>query len=198
MEYELILLAAGFSRRFGANKLLYPVEGVPMVLRAAELLLRLKEQRKDIRGILGVTRHPEILEELQNRGISAIINARSQSGLASSVAAGLKAVLDAGKKRASAGKRAFCFFMGDQPYLTEDTVSRLLDLYPLCGKGMARLCFQGQPGNPAVFGERYVPELLALTGDRGGRQIMERYPEDVWEMEIGNGRELLDLDVSPG
>ena len=50
MEYELILLAAGFSRRFGENKLLYPVEGVPMYLRAAKLLLRLKRQRQDIRG----------------------------------------------------------------------------------------------------------------------------------------------------
>ena len=72
MEYELILLAAGFSRRFGENKLLYPVEGVPMYLRAAKLLLRLKRQRQDIRGIRAVTRYPEIRRELRRRGIPTV------------------------------------------------------------------------------------------------------------------------------
>src|SRR5699024_4982791 len=171
MEYELILLAAGFSRRFGENKLLYPVEGVPMYLRAAKLLLRLKRQRQDIRGIRAVTRYPEIRRELRRRGIPTVMNEHSERGISSSLREGLRAALAGEEPRKIPGKRAFCFFMGDQPYLREDTVSGFLDRYPFCGKGMARLCFRGQPGNPAVFGEGYVPELLALTGDQGGRRV---------------------------
>ena len=117
MEYELILLAAGFSRRFGENKLLYPVEGVPMYLRAAKLLLRLKRQRQDIRGIRAVTRYPEIRRELRRRGIPTVMNEHSERGISSSLREGLRAALVGEEPRKIPGKRAFCFFMGDEPYL---------------------------------------------------------------------------------
>ena len=197
MEYELILLAAGFGRRFGANKLLYPVEGKPMVWHAAELLARLRERRKDIGEITAVTQYAELADIFSRRGIRTVFNPCSRQGISSSLRAGLQAVLEVKKER-DPGDMAFCFFMGDQPYLQADTVPRLLDQYPPSGKGMARLCCQGRPGNPAVFAGRYVPELLALAGDQGGRRILGAHPEDVWEMEVPDGRELLDLDRPPG
>ena len=193
MEYELILLAAGFSRRFGANKLLYPLEGTPMVRRASELLLELRDRRKDIGTIAAVTRYPEVEEIFRQQGLRAVFNPCSRRGLSSSLRAGLRAVLEE-KREGRPGEKAFCFFMGDQPYLKADTVSKLLDQYPFSGKGIARLCWKGRPGHPAVFAERYLPELLALTGDQGGRRIIQRHPEDVWEMEAEDGRELLDVD----
>ena len=48
----------------------------------------------------------------------------------------MRAALVGEEPRKIPGKRAFCFFMGDQPYLREDTVSGFLDRYPFCGKGM--------------------------------------------------------------
>ena len=145
MEYELILLAAGFGRRFGANKLLYPVEGKPMVWHAAELLARLRErEKKDIGEITAVTQYAELADIFSRRGIRTVFNPRSRQGISSSLRAGLQAVLEAKKER-DPGDMAFCFFMGDQPYLQADTVARLLDQYPSSGKGMARLCCQGRP-----------------------------------------------------
>ena len=194
MEYELILLAAGFSRRFGANKLLYPVDGVPMYLRAAGLMLTLKEQRKDIGGLWAVTRYPAVEEELKERGLRVVFSRYSGLGLSCSLQAGLRAALADIRNRKPSEGTAFCFFMGDQPYLTAAAVSGLLDRYPASGRGIGRLCHRGRPGNPAVFSEKYIPELLALTGDEGGRRIIRAHPEDVWEMEVADGRELADLD----
>ena len=37
MEIGCVLMASGFGRRFGSNKLLLPVEGVPLVQRALTL-----------------------------------------------------------------------------------------------------------------------------------------------------------------
>lgn len=198
MEYELILLAAGFSRRFGGNKLMYQVEGKPLYLRAGELLLDLKEQRKDVEAVRAVTRYPQIQKELERRGIKTVLHLNSEKGISSSVQAGLQSVLEEIKVRRPSAARGFCFFVGDQPYLRADTVSGLLDSFPECGKGIGRLCCRGKPGSPAVFSERYIPELLALTGDQGGRQIMKKHPEDVWELEIEDGSELWDLDRPPG
>ena len=42
MKIGMILLAAGCSRRFGSNKLLYEIEGKPMYLRALERLLEVQ------------------------------------------------------------------------------------------------------------------------------------------------------------
>lgn len=197
MEYELILLAAGFSRRFGGNKLMYQVEGKPLYLRAGELLLALKEQRKDVEAVRAVTRYPQIQKELERRGIKTVLHLNSEKGISSSVQAGLQSVLEEIKGGRSSAARGFCFFVGDQPYLRADTVSGLLDSFQECGKGIGRLCCRGKPGSPAVFSERYIPELLALTGDQGGRQIMKKHPEDVWELEIEDGSELWDLDRPP-
>ena len=43
------------------------------------------------------------------------------------------------------------------------------------------------------FSRKYKKELLALEGDQGGRQIMQKHPEDIWMMEVDE-RELRDID----
>ena len=40
MKIGMILLAAGYSRRFGSNKLLYEIEGRPMYLRTLDQLIQ--------------------------------------------------------------------------------------------------------------------------------------------------------------
>lgn len=48
MAIQLILLAAGFSKRFGENKLLVMLQGKPLYLHMLENLVELKNKRKDI------------------------------------------------------------------------------------------------------------------------------------------------------
>ena len=194
MEYGLILLAAGFGRRFGGNKLLYRLEGKPLYLYGAELLARLKKQRKDVLEILAVTRYREIEETLETMGMKTVWNPRSYLGIASSLRAGLEAALAEGAPGTAGEKKAFCFFMGDQPYLQFETVNRFLDRYPPFRQRDGPPLLSGKPGNPVLFAEKYVPELLKLTGDQGGRRIIRSHPEDLWEMEVEEGWELQDLD----
>lgn len=35
--------------------------------------------------------------------------------------------------------------------------------------------------------------ILALEGDQGGRQVMQKYPQEIWMMEVDE-RELKDID----
>ena len=42
-----ILLASGFGRRFGSNKLLYEVHGIPMYQHALHMLQALSQQTID-------------------------------------------------------------------------------------------------------------------------------------------------------
>ena len=46
------------------------------------------------------------------------------------------------------------------------------------------MCAKGHRGSPNIFRRRYKKELLALEGDQGGRQIMQKYPQEIWMMEV--------------
>ena len=48
--------------------------------------------------------------------------------------------------------------------------------------------------NPVIFSKKYAEELLNLSGDVGGRQVMERHKEDVRFFEIEDEKELFDID----
>ena len=56
--------------------------------------------------------------------------------------------------------------------------------------------FRGEKtGNPCIFSKKYYRELMEITGDKGGKQIIKRYPEDVTYLKISDERELQDVDV---
>ena len=40
-----------------------------------------------------------------------------------------------------------------------------------------------------IYSVDATKELLALEGDQGGRQIMQKYPQEIWMMEVDE-REL--------
>jgi len=49
-------------------------------------------------------------------------------------------------------------------------------------------------GSPVFFHKRYVPELLALQGEQGGREVLYRYPE-LWTKHPVDESLFLDVDT---
>ena len=39
-------------------------------------------------------------------------------------------------------------------------------------------------GSPVFFHRQYVPELLELQGEQGGREVLYRYPERWWKYRV--------------
>ena len=50
---------------------------------------------------------------------------------------------------------------------------------------------------PVFFSGKYYPELLALTGDTGGKRVMRKYMQDVALLEVPDKKELTDMDIPP-
>ena len=48
--------------------------------------------------------------------------------------------------------------------------------------------------NPCIFGQKYYEELMEISGDKGGKKIIKKHPEDVAYLQIRNARELQDAD----
>lgn len=184
MDVGLIMLAAGSSRRFGSNKLLCPVDGIPMYGRILEQLVTVAGEFA--LDITVVTRWEEIAEAAEKTGARVLDNPYYQEGISSSVKIGLRANLH---------HSACLFTVADQPWLTAETIGRLLKLYQESKKGIACVCHQGKTGNPCIFSALYYPELLELDGDVGGRKVLMAHREDAEFLEVEDEKELRDVDV---
>ena len=184
-DLSLIMLAAGNSRRFGSNKLLYEIDGVPMYLRTLKKLQTAAREFKNCE-IIVVTQYEEIASKAQESGARVLINPHPERGISSSMQIGL----------AAAKESSACLFtVSDQPWLTAETISDLVHKFLAEHKGMACTLLGARTGNPCIFSRKYYQELMEITGDKGGKQIINRHPDDVTYLEMKDARELVDIDT---
>ena len=84
MKLGLIMLAAGNSRRFGSNKLLYRIDGMPMY---RHILLELKKVKEALEAqghkceITVVTQYEEIAQEAEKLGAWFLYNLHPDEGI---------------------------------------------------------------------------------------------------------------------
>jgi molybdenum cofactor cytidylyltransferase len=183
-----ILLAAGSSRRFGAdNKLLASIEGVPLVRRAA---LALRASRVD--AILAVTGPDaaEVEAALAGLGIRFVANARHGEGLGGSIAAGVRAL---GESVAGA-----LIAPGDMPALDQVPIDALLELFAAGGGDIVvyPALPDGSQRNPVIWPRRLFPRLAALAGDRGAKPLLAECREDCRPVRVASAAAFVDIDTA--
>lgn len=177
-----ILLAAGNSSRFGANKLLYEIEGNPLVQYSMEIISQLPFEQKIV-----VTQYPQVEQLAKRLGLSWVRNENPERGISHSIHLGLE------KQGEMDG---WMFLVGDQPWLCRKTVEKLLETFRESLRGMAAVRCGENIGNPVIFSRGYKKELEKLSGDRGGKKILLLHREDV-EFVAAKPEELVDLDENP-
>lgn len=188
-KIAIVILAAGNSRRFGKNKLLYTVEGEPLFFNALHKAVQIQRRMKaDISSVVVVTQYSEIQKQAEKLGAKVIWNPLPQEGIASSMRLGLQEACRDGEQD------AYLFMVADQPWLTVESLERLIKCYRTSDKGMAAVSIKGEPGNPCIFSRKYYSDLMKLTGDRGGKRVLKAHLEDVVLYEIKNEKELTDVD----
>ena len=178
----MVLLAAGSSRRFGAeNKLLAPLDGRPLY---RHVLDRLCGFRSDDTRLLVITNTPEIRDYCEEHRIPWLDSPNASEGLSRSVRRAAEAV---------PAEDDILFFVADQPWLGDATIRAFLDANAASGKGLGCIAVDGRRGNPAWFAPRYRAALLAQDGDRGGRGILAQHEDDLF-LCPAQAEEFLDVD----
>jgi molybdenum cofactor cytidylyltransferase len=168
-----ILLAAGASRRFGGHKLLADVDGAPLIRRTAERLLA--ATLDEVIVVLG--REPErVRATLAGLSVRFTTNDRWSEGLSGSLAAGVRAL----DPRAAVVVVA----LGDQPTIDPTVIDALVEVAQRERAAITLPAYRGTRGHPVVFARELFPELLAVTGDRGARDVVALAPERVREVAI--------------
>ena len=175
-----VLLASGRGRRFGSNKLLAEVEGIPLYRRAMDTLAGAGLHRLAV-----CSPYPELLAAGEARGFLPLCNRNGAEGIAASVRLGLSAMADLD---------GVLFAVCDQPYLTTKSIIKLINSFRESKTAICALAWKGQRGNPAVFPRDLFGELAALTGDVGGGAVIARHRDRLVLVEAVSPRELADVD----
>jgi molybdenum cofactor cytidylyltransferase len=183
-KVSAILLGAGESKRMGVDKLSLPY-GRKMVLEhCLEVLLRSKV--REVIVVLGggvkKVSHP-----LRGRMTKVVMNPHYKRGMSSSIQRGVQAV--------DPESQGVLIALGDQPLLKTRTIDALIRSFAKEDKGIVVPCFRGRRGHPVIFHKRYREDLLKLKGDVGGREIVERYPEDVLVVHVKSEGIVKDIDT---
>ena len=171
-----VVLAAGSASRFGGNKLTAAVEGIALIRRALSAVPAERFSRVAV-----VTQYPEIRDLAEAFSFTPVWNDAPEAGVSRSIALGLGAIGDC---------PGALFLVADQPLLRRESVNALVTLWGEKPEGIAALGHRGVRGNPCLFPARLFPELLALTGDRGGAAVIRRHEDllsllevDPWELQ---------------
>jgi len=152
-----VILAAGASRRLGTSKQNLLLGGETLVERALRIA-----QEAGLSPVIVVLRpEGDLGHSLQERGALVVLNDRADEGMASSIRLGVNV---AGMLKANGAVLMTC----DQVALTPKHLRALVsDPERVTGSGYA-----GKIGIPAYFPTKSFPELLALRGDTGARELL--------------------------
>lgn len=182
-----ILLAAGFSRRFGAaDKLLQILpDGRSIALAAAENLI------KAIPLTIAVLR-PEntaLANLLKNAGLKIVFCGTQETEMADSLSAAVH--YSAQFSESSVG---FVIALADMPYIKPDTIEAIVHALN-SGAAIVAPVYQGKRGHPVGFCAKFRNQLEQLTGDEGARAILKRHADQIELLECNDPGVLADIDT---
>lgn len=182
-----IVLAAGLSRRFRKNKLIESFRGKPLLQWIVEAALR--SRLASVNVVLG-HEHEQVRSVLAalatDPRLTVTVNESFADGQSTSIAAGLASV--------PPGCDAAMFMVGDQPLIDRFVIDRLISGFVDSKAGICFPSLGGRRGNPVIFGSQFFLELRQLSGDNGGRIVIDRHPEACVPLTFSNAAPFRDID----
>lgn len=181
-QAEILLLAAGGSRRFGGAKQLARIDGVPMVRHCALAALATGAPLTVVTGASAGA----VAESLAGLALSLVHNRHWRRGIGSSIACGVRALL--ARQPAPA---AVLLHLADLPDVTATDLDRLLARGRDAPSSVIVAGFAGGTGPPCLFPPRLAAALAGLDGDRGARELVAAQGEAVIVVPVaGAGRDV--------
>lgn len=193
-EIAAIVLAAGSSRRFGADKLLHPLtrQGMTLPLAAHSLLPWLESfacTTVVIRPGMETFCHAiaAALDAKQTVALRWLVCQDAAHGMSASLACGVRA------NRNAAG---WMIGLADMPAVPATAIAAVRNVLS-AGADLAATSCDGRRGHPVGFACQYYDELQVLRGDTGARRLLERDRENLVQIKISDKGIYTDIDI-PG
>lgn len=183
MKISAVIMASGFSKRMGENKLFLKYKDQTFI---ENIIFKVIES--DFYEINLVTAYDEItglcnkIDKPDNFLVT--INKNPDNGISESIKLGIKYLKPCD---------AYIFFTADQPDLSVITIKSIMTEAESDNIVVPR--YNEKNGSPAAFGKEFYYDLSMLEGDSGGKQIIKKYPDRVKFIDILNAYEGRDIDT---
>ena len=175
-----LLLCGGSASRFGSDKLL--AGDPPLAVRAARRLL---EGTGHALAVLPPGK-PALRAALEAAGCEILESDRTERGMGASLAAGIEA---------AARHAGWIVALGDMPGVAITTIAAVRDALASGAIVAAPFDAAGRRGHPVGFSAALRAELLALDGDRGARDVVERHAARIERIVTADPGIFIDIDT---
>ncbi|MBU0512278.1 MAG: putative selenium-dependent hydroxylase accessory protein YqeC [Chloroflexi bacterium] len=177
-----IVLAAGEASRFKQPKQLLPWRGKPLVWHVAHAAL---EAGLSPVVVVSGAYTRELRPALAGLPVRVLHNPRWEEGQGTSVGAGVREI----PPRSGAA----VFLLADQPTIPVPLLLQLVETHARARSPIVAPFVKGQRANPVLFDRDVFADLIALSGDIGGRKLFSKYP--VFQVPWDDPALLLDVDT---
>ncbi len=184
MKTGVILLAAGSSSRLGRPKQLINYQEKTLIQNSIESAQHSAADALVV--VLGC--NSELIQKgIESKEVTVLVHAHWEEGMSSSMQCGLRYLLETSQVE------QVILMLCDQPYVTQDLLDQLMNGKKASRKGILACSYSGTVGVPALFGQDYFPELLALKGTEGAKKVILNHQDDTFLVDFPLGS--VDLDT---
>ncbi|HEX8128782.1 MAG TPA: nucleotidyltransferase family protein [Pyrinomonadaceae bacterium] len=180
-----VVLAAGSSSRMGSPKQALQFRGESLLRRAA--LAALGAGCCPVIVVTGANAELS-RRELDGLDVREVLNTLWETGMASSIRAGVEGLVSA-----AAEVDAAVLLLCDQPHVTADVISGLVAAHRATGSHVVASTYGGSFGVPALFGRTIFAELTRLEGRSGAKQVIKKYASEAHFLPFYGGE--VDVDT---
>lgn len=177
-----VVLAGGGSERFGAPKQLLDWRGKPLLRHVVET--GLDAGLEPITVVLGAERD-KLASTVCDLDLRLVWNQQWAQGQGASVRVGTKSIYRE--------VTAIIFLLSDQPFVDRNVIISLKEAYWRKKAAITAPVAGGKRANPVLFDEVTFDDLIALSGEVGGKQLFAKFP--VHRIPWLDERILLDIDT---
>ncbi|HEY0101606.1 MAG TPA: nucleotidyltransferase family protein [Pyrinomonadaceae bacterium] len=180
-----VVLAAGSSSRMGSPKQTLQFRGESLLRRAA--LAALGAGCSPVVVVTGA--HARLSRrELHGLDVREVLNNLWETGMASSIRAGVEGVAGA-----NPAVDAAVLMLCDQPHVTAEIISALIAAHRATGSHVVASTYGGSFGVPALFSRALFAELAQLEGADGAKQVIKRHASEAHFLPFPRGE--VDVDT---
>ncbi|MEM8770838.1 MAG: nucleotidyltransferase family protein [Pseudomonadota bacterium] len=185
---SIVMLAAGFSRRFGSNdKLLAKLtkDRDEQTVLGSSLSSFDQKSFKEKILVVNDTRHPASAIGTE-KGWTIVENKRASIGMGSSLAAGVNAI---------ATCDGLMIALADMPFIQTDTVEFLISCFHNAPKDtIVAPAYHEKRGHPVIFPSFFFSMLMKLKSDQGARQIIDASMDQLTLAPVNDRGVCRDID----